>query len=422
MRFSEYLKEASDDAHFARQSPKMQSAINLHLRKGKSYKDAVAAAQKHVKEEVELSEEKVSKHKDLGATKDTKHFVKNMTTGEVISPHRTRADANEGLRAAEADGEHGHKFKIVRAVHEEVISEGAYEKAEEHLSKANDADAKGDKKAFHAHMADHHDAMSEWHDSKGRSASADKHAEKADYHHEKSLSESYDDNRHGFAKRHREDDEYHNGPDPVKHTFVHTVSKEGGEKHQRTVTTGLTTRPKHEFEHLARQHLEKQGYKIHESTELEEATPYYNKPSFLKKMGNVAKQERLAREKKEKEKKEVKEETTLDEVKMTAAMKLQRAFQREQEKTARERKAGEDLLKKNEPKKTNEETEVCPTCNRNPCWCDDSHGFVEGLKPEHKMRPGWMLKADPVLAKKVADNKKKYKSFKDTVGKKIETK
>jgi hypothetical protein len=61
--------------------------------------------------------------------------------------------------------------------------------AEMHLSKANDADAKGDKKSFHAHMADHHDSMSEWHDSKGRSASADKHAEKADYHHEKSLSE-----------------------------------------------------------------------------------------------------------------------------------------------------------------------------------------------------------------------------------------
>ena len=64
-----------------------------------------------------------------------------------------------------------------------------YDEAEEHLSKANDADAKGDKKTFHAHMADHHDSMSMWHDSKGRSASADKHAEKAEFHHEKSLSE-----------------------------------------------------------------------------------------------------------------------------------------------------------------------------------------------------------------------------------------
>lgn len=62
-----------------------------------------------------------------------------------------------------------------------------YDKAEEHLSKANDAEAKGHMKSFHTHMADHHDAMSEWHDSKGRSASADKHADKAEYHHEKSL-------------------------------------------------------------------------------------------------------------------------------------------------------------------------------------------------------------------------------------------
>jgi len=67
----------------------------------------------------------------------------------------------------------------------------SYEEAEKHLSLANDADAKGDKASFHAHMADHHDSLSEWHDSKGRSASADKHAKKADFHHEKSLDNSH---------------------------------------------------------------------------------------------------------------------------------------------------------------------------------------------------------------------------------------
>ena len=40
-----------------------------------------------------------------------------------------------------------------------------------------------------------------------------------------------------------------------------------------------------------------------------EATPYYNKPSFLKKMSRLAQQERMAREKKEKESKPVKEST-----------------------------------------------------------------------------------------------------------------
>lgn len=63
----------------------------------------------------------------------------------------------------------------------------------------------------------------------------------------------------------REDDEYHNGPDPVKHTYNFKVSKDGAEPHHRSVTTPMTRKPKHELEHLARAHLEKQGYKIHES-------------------------------------------------------------------------------------------------------------------------------------------------------------
>jgi len=74
-----------------------------------------------------------------------------------------------------------------KGVKEETIQEGHYEDAEDHLSKANDADAKGDKLAFHYHMADHHDSMSQWHEDKGRSASADKHAEKAEQHHEKAV-------------------------------------------------------------------------------------------------------------------------------------------------------------------------------------------------------------------------------------------
>ena len=64
---------------------------------------------------------------------------------------------------------------------------GHYAKAEEHLSKANDADANGKMASFHAHMSEYHDELSQWHESKGRSATADKHADKADYHHEKSI-------------------------------------------------------------------------------------------------------------------------------------------------------------------------------------------------------------------------------------------
>lgn len=83
------------------------------------------------------------------------------------------------------------------------------------------------------------------------------------------VEEAYHNNTTGFAKRKREDDEYHNRPDPVKHTYNYTVSKDGGEKHQRTVTTPPTRSSKQDVEHMARNHLTKQGYTIHEESMVE---------------------------------------------------------------------------------------------------------------------------------------------------------
>jgi hypothetical protein len=81
--------------------------------------------------------------------------------------------------------------------------------------------------------------------------------------------------QHGMPSPHgrlsqgkREDDEYHNGPDPVKHTYSFKVSKDGAEPHHRSVTTPMTRKSKHELEGLARAHLEKQGYKIHEGLDI----------------------------------------------------------------------------------------------------------------------------------------------------------
>jgi len=48
----------SADAHFNQQSKKMQDAINMHLRNGKDYPEAVKAAKVHVKEETELKEKR----------------------------------------------------------------------------------------------------------------------------------------------------------------------------------------------------------------------------------------------------------------------------------------------------------------------------------------------------------------------------
>lgn len=74
------VAEETDDEHYAKQSKPMQTAINLHLRKGKSYKDAVAAAQKHVKEEtVEEAKShtvpKTEKEKDLAALAEPKDKI-----------------------------------------------------------------------------------------------------------------------------------------------------------------------------------------------------------------------------------------------------------------------------------------------------------------------------------------------------------
>lgn len=78
-------------------------------------------------------------------------------------------------------------------------------------------------------------------------------------------------------------------------------------------------------------------------------------------------------------------------------------YDRIEKDMGKQRKAGVDraMDRLTGNRKTNEETEM-----------------QEGLKPEHKMRPGWMLKADPELKAKVDANKKKYKEFKQNVGKK----
>lgn len=89
----------SNDTHFAKQSKKMQDAINLHLRKGKSYKEAVAASKVHVKEEVEELDE-LSKT-TLGS------YVKKATRDAVITrkigadfEHQGKRAKSPGMKAA----------------------------------------------------------------------------------------------------------------------------------------------------------------------------------------------------------------------------------------------------------------------------------------------------------------------------------
>jgi len=77
------MSRNSEDAHFARQSKPMQDAINLHLRKGKSYPEAVKAAKVHVKESVNLAQQAAI----AIAVKKKKEKMKEETLHEGVAYH-----------------------------------------------------------------------------------------------------------------------------------------------------------------------------------------------------------------------------------------------------------------------------------------------------------------------------------------------
>jgi hypothetical protein len=60
-----------------------------------------------------VAETNVEKYKDLGATNQTTHFIKNVTTGKIVSPHRSLEDAENALVGNERGS--NDQFKIVRA-------------------------------------------------------------------------------------------------------------------------------------------------------------------------------------------------------------------------------------------------------------------------------------------------------------------
>jgi hypothetical protein len=140
---------------------------------------------------------------------------------------------------------------------ESLVIEDHYKAADTHLSYANDADAKGDKVAYHTHMADHHDEMSQWHESKGRSASADKHAEKADFHAEKAAQHA---TRSVKEERHRVSATVSN---PTHSSVWERIKKEN-----KTVKVGATS--KEEAVKKVTDHYEKSGYKVHDVKPIEE--------------------------------------------------------------------------------------------------------------------------------------------------------
>lgn len=141
---TEPMKKASkeikeDDAHFAQQSKKMQDAINMHLRKGKSYADAAKAAKVHVKEEVEIEEGFVVRYNNPKSEKhgSEKHFddqvaaKKHATRGNLI-------DKVGGKYTVHKTNEKGHDVK------EEALDEKAVSQAQQKAAGAALATQRGE--------------------------------------------------------------------------------------------------------------------------------------------------------------------------------------------------------------------------------------------------------------------------------------
>jgi hypothetical protein len=110
-------RQAKDSAGHRRAADLHDRAATYALSAGKDSSvvdDHQMAAREHNRAAQGLTETNVAKHKELGATKDTTHFVKNVTAGKIVSPHRSLQDAKDALVALTRKSD-GNEYKIVRA-------------------------------------------------------------------------------------------------------------------------------------------------------------------------------------------------------------------------------------------------------------------------------------------------------------------
>ena len=92
-------------------SPEYRAAADKQ--KQKMAQDKAAEPGKKMLAKQGVAETNVAKYKDLGANDQTTHFIKNVTTGKIVSPHRSLQDAKDSLVASLRDS--NDEFKIVRA-------------------------------------------------------------------------------------------------------------------------------------------------------------------------------------------------------------------------------------------------------------------------------------------------------------------
>jgi hypothetical protein len=115
-KVAEDLDESAEDKHFEKQSPKMQNAINLHLRKGLDYTSAVKAAAKHVKEEAEeldeLSDTTLDNYKEKAAKE-----IRDADDNDDIRHYNKRM---HGYTSALKAGQRNHQRDVKKTTKEEV--------------------------------------------------------------------------------------------------------------------------------------------------------------------------------------------------------------------------------------------------------------------------------------------------------------
>jgi hypothetical protein len=175
------LMKRENDKHFEKQTPKMQTAINLHLRKGKSYADAAKAAKVHVKEETidENLGKGIKKMKFWYGTtssgdprgikqrlKDDPEFAKKLAnrTDKVSGPAELQRRLAKKMQKEESEIEEGFVVRYNNPKSEKHGNEKHFDDqvaAKNHAARGNLIDKVGGKYTVHKTNEKGHDVKEE---------------------------------------------------------------------------------------------------------------------------------------------------------------------------------------------------------------------------------------------------------------------
>lgn len=219
-----------------------------------------------VKSEIDKEKEKFAsadpKHKDADVQKKKLQGLQDVIAR--FKDQATKADkTKEGLNKMVSSDIPAQKAKKKSGM---VMNTHAGELSTQHHHLPGNVHTATKTKTFGASTKITNHSQTKW--TKGQAESVEtnmENIEEARYNH--------DDNRRGFGKRQREDDEYH-VPDPVdnreKHTIRMKLSKDGGPIQHKQMDVKTLHGAEH-AKNFAHDQARKQGWTVHEETEVVEA-------------------------------------------------------------------------------------------------------------------------------------------------------